>query len=305
VSDPTSSLDDDSELPLRRMTTPDGVELAAYDLGGEGPDALFVHATGFCGPVLLPLARRLGDRFHCWALDLRAHGRSGRPGDGNLAWSGFCTDVLTAVDSLGLVQPHAFGHSSGGASILLAEEARPGTFPSLYCFEPVVFDAPQGGPPMHNPLTEGARRRRETFPSFEDAFVNFSSKPPFAELDPDVLRLYVDGGFELVPDEEGGDGRTIRLRCRRDDEAAIYERGASHGAFGHLPEIGCPVVLCCGENTDAFGLPLLRPLEKRIPRCTVEVAPGLGHFGPMQDPPLVARMVLQAWTALPESESVL
>lgn len=280
---------------MKQLTTRDGVTLAVYDLGGRGPDVLLVHATGFCAEVLGPFARGLEDQFHCWALDLRGHGRSARPIDGNFAWSGFCTDVLTAVESLGLARPYAFGHSCGGAAILLAEEASPGTFTSLFCFEPVVFDEPGEGPAMENPLSEGARRRRETFPSYEDAFVNFSSKPPFAELDTEVLRLYVEAGFELIPDEEGGDGRTIRLRCRRDDEAAIYAHGTSHGAFRHLHQIDCPVTLCCGEHTDAFGIRFLRADAERLRRSTVEVAPGIGHFGPMQDPDLVAELVVRAW----------
>ena len=162
-------------------------------LRGSGRGPLLVHATGFCAEVFGPLARSLGRRFRCWGLDLRAHGRSDRPTDGDFAWSGFCTDVLTAIDHLGLSHPYAFGHSCGGAAILLAEQARPGTFASLYCFEPVVLDEPAGALPVDaNPLTEGARRRRQTFPVAEDALVNFSAKPPLSGLDPEVLRIYVE-----------------------------------------------------------------------------------------------------------------
>ncbi len=216
---------DDHRPHQARCTTPDGVGIAAYDFGGSGRDLLLVHATGFCAAVLGPLVRGLADSYHCWGLDLRAHGRSERPADGNFSWSGFTTDVLTVIGHLGLERPLAFGHSCGGAAILLAEEARPGTFEALYCFEPVIFNEPIGREALHlNPLSVGARRRRETFPSAEDAFVNFSTKPPFADLDPEVLELYVEGGFEVIPRDEGGDGQAIRLRCRRDDEAEIYAR---------------------------------------------------------------------------------
>lgn len=275
-----------------RCTTPDGVDIAVYDFGGEGPDVLLVHATGFCAEVLRPLAGELGPRYHCWALDLRAHGRSDRPGDGNFAWSGFATDVLAAVDHLGLDRPAGFGHSCGGAALLLAEEARPGTFRSLYCFEPVVIPDHIELPAAEgNELSIGARRRRETFPSAEDAFVNFSSKPPFSDLDPDALRWYVEAGFEPVPADEGGDGYAIRLRCRREDEAEVYAHGASHGAFARLAEITCPVALACGEHTDAFGPRLLEADAARLQRSTVEVLPGIGHFGPLQRPAVVAASV--------------
>ncbi len=278
-----------------RCTTPDGLGIEILDFGGSGQDLLVVHATGFCAAVLGPMARHLGDRYHCWGLDLRAHGRSDRPVDGDFRWEGFATDVLTVIDHLGLDRPAGFGHSCGGASVLLAEEAHPGTFDSLYCFEPVVFPGPPADlPTEENPLSVGARRRRETFPSADDALANFAAKPPFASLDAEALRAYVDGGFELVPADAGGDGRAVRLRCRRDDEAEVYAHGLSHGAYEGLARVACPVTLVCGEQTDSFGVPTLEQVAARLPGGRVEVVPGVGHFGPLEAPARVADSVLRA-----------
>ena len=284
--------------PARSLSTPDGVELAVYDFGGTGGDLLLVHATGFCAGVLLPLALALGDRFHCWAVDLRGHGRSGRPADGDFAWSGFATDVLTAVDGLGLDRPVAFGHSCGGASLLLAEQRRPGTFGALYLFEPVIFpgEAIPAGQPLpagleDNPMSAGARRRRESFPSAEDAFVNFSAKPPFSILDPAVLLRYVEDGFETVPATDGGDGEAIRLRCRREDEAQIYIHGFGNGAFQHLGEVGCPATFAYGTVTDSFGRRAMAANAELVDDGAVEAFDGLGHFGPLERPDVVAGRV--------------
>lgn len=105
----------------------------------------------------------------------------------------------------------------------------------------------------------------------------------------------MEAGFEVVPAEDGGDGHAIRLRCHRDDEAAIYANGASHGAFGHLHEIGCPVVFSCGELTDAFGLPFVEADAGRVEQGTISVVPGVGHFGPLEKPGVVASSILGAW----------
>ena len=283
---------DPAAAPTRSATAPDGVDVALYDFGGVGDDLLLVHATGFCAGVLLPLAAALRSRFRCLALDLRGHGRSGRPADGDFEWSGFATDVLTAVDALGLDRPVAFGHSCGGASLLLAEQRRPGTFRSLYLFEPVVVpDQPVPFPLEENPLSRGARRRRETFPNAEDAFVNYSSKPPFAALDPAVLFRYVEDGFEPVPEAEGGDGEAIRLRCRRDDEAEVYRHGFGNGAFDHLHEVGCPVTFAYGTTTDSFGQEIMGADAARVPVSSVEALADLGHFGPLERPEEVAERV--------------
>ncbi len=268
-----------------------GIEL--YDFGGTGPrDLLMVHGTGLCAEVLLPMARAMPEGYHCWALDLRAHGRSDRPADGHFDWSGFATDVATAIAHLGLRRPDGFGHSCGGAAVLLAEQSGPGTFGSLFCFEPVMFPGtPDGGPVGDNPMSDAARRRRETFPSAAVAFANFSSKPPFATLDPEALEGYLEGGFEMVPEDEGGDGETIRLRCRREDEAATYAWSLAHHAFDHLAEVTCPVTLGCGEHTDTFGPDVLGLEAARLPSARVEVLPGVGHFGPLERPALVAQSV--------------
>jgi pimeloyl-ACP methyl ester carboxylesterase len=279
----------------------DGTRVAVYDFGGSGPDLLLVHATGFCAAVLAPLASALGDRFSCWALDLRAHGRSDPPADLDFRWAGFGADVAAAVALLGLRRSLAVGHSCGGASVVLAEEATPGTFAALYCFEPVILrNPPVEGPMDDNPLSAGARRRRETFPSAEDAFVNFAGKMPFKELDPDVLRLYVEAGLEPVPPGDGGDGHEVRLRCRREHEAAVYAWAPFHSAFAGLGGVGCPVTLVCGAETDSFPPAHLDRLAARLPLARVEVLPGLGHFGPLQDPPAVARSV---GLAFPESDT--
>jgi pimeloyl-ACP methyl ester carboxylesterase len=271
-----------------RVTTPDGVGISYYDFGGNGPPLLLAHATGFCGPVLAPLAAHLGSSFHCIALDERAHGASDPPPHENFDWHGFATDVLTVVDHLGLERPFGFGHSCGGAALLLAEEARPGTFAALYCFEPVVYPGDEPLAPIieGNPLAAGALRRREVFGSRREAIANFAGKAPYDRLDGVVLTAYVDNGFASV------DGNGIRLRCRREHEAMVYSHAFSHDAFAHFGEVRCPVTLACGADTDGFGPDLLSAFAQRLVAPTTVVLPGLGHFGPLEDPGAVAASVL-------------
>ncbi|HLN06183.1 MAG TPA: alpha/beta hydrolase [Acidimicrobiales bacterium] len=277
-------------MPPIRATTPDGVDLALHDLGGVGPSALLVHATGFHGRVFGPLARSLGDRLHCIAPDLRGQGESGVPGNLDFDWVGFGTDVLTAVDALGLERPVGVGHSCGGAALLLAEEARPGTFSALYCFEPVVIgsdEPPSPDPSIH--LARAARQRREVFPSRREAYDNYASKPPLDVLDREALCTYVEFGFEDLPDG------TVRLRCRGANEARIYEMSVRHPAFSKLGAVSCPVTLACGGETDSFGPAALEPLAERLPNGHLEVIPELGHFGPLEQPAAVAASVIRAF----------
>lgn len=279
-------------VPAGRVTTPDGVGIAYYDLGGDGPPLLLCHATGFCGPVLAPLASHLRSRFHCIALDGRAHGASDPPPGDDFDWHGFAADVLAVVDHLGLERPFGFGHSCGGAALLLAEESRPRTFAALYCFEPVVYpgDVPLDPVFEGNPLAAGALRRRRTFASRADAIANFAGKAPFDRLDPAALAAYVDNGFAPL------DGGGIALRCRPEHEAQVYAYAFSHDAYAHLPEVRCSVTLACGADTgsDGFGPDHLGAFAQRLASPRTMVLPGLGHFGPIEDPEAVAASVLSS-----------
>jgi pimeloyl-ACP methyl ester carboxylesterase len=269
---------------VRLVESSGGVTVPVHDLGGSGPPLLLCHATGFHGLVWGPLAPLLAERFRVWSLDFRGHGDASPPPALPLDWRGAGDDVLAVVDDLGLEQPFGFGHSMGGAALLLAESARPGTFRGLVCFEPIVF--PMEGPPGGGgDLAAGARRRRSTFASRDEAFANFSAKPPLSAFVPEALRAYVDHGLADRPE---GD---VALKCRPEVEAATYEGAPAHPGWDRLPEVRCPVTVMTGETTDAVGDGLARLQAGRLPEGRVEGVPGVGHFGPMEDPPLVARVV--------------
>lgn len=270
---------------MRRLSSPDGVEVAVHDLGGSGPDVLLVHATGFCGTVFAPLAAHLRDAFRCWAVDLRGHGLSGAPAAFDDGWQGFADDVLTAVDGLGLERPVAVGHSCGGAATLLAEANRPGTFRFVWCYEPIVWPDPEQARSRAERLARGARRRRDQFPSRQDAYENFAAKPPFSTLAPAALRAYVDCGFA---DEDDG---SVRLRCRPDVEAEVYRQAVTLDRFGRLGEVDCPVVVASGGRTDAITPALAAQLAEALPRGRVEVYDHLAHFGPLEDPAAAAASI--------------
>lgn len=265
-----------------------GVQLALHELGGDpdGRPLLLCHATGFHGRVWTQVAAALPHR-RCVALDFRGFGDSTAPADGHFDWHGFGDDVLAVVDHLALHDVQAVGHSKGGAALVLAELARPGTFERLVLFEPIIFpvspeEARQAG--GTNPLAEVTRHRRETFDSYEEAIDRFSSKPPLGSLHPDVLSDYVRHGFD-----ETGDGR-IRLKADREHEARTYEMGAGHGAFARLGEVHCPVLVAHGG--DGGGPASFAPMvAEALPAGELRPFPELGHFGPLEDPAGFARVV--------------
>lgn len=271
----------------------DEVVLAAYDHApgatGTGTDVLLCHANGFCAAVFAPLVEAMGD-LRCVSYDARAHGRSTR-GKADMAWEGHRDDVLAVHDALRLDRPVGFGHSMGGAALLLAEQLRPGTFSALWLFEPIVFPA-EFAQVDDNSMERAALRRRREFASREEAFANFASKPPLSELCAQCLAAYVTYGFHRA--EQGGPRATggITLACRPEDEAAGYRMGARHRAWDHLGEVGCPVLVLRGTDTTFSPATVAPRIAEAIPDGRLEAHDELGHFGPLAAPGAMAQSAL-------------
>lgn len=268
------------------VNTPAGVEIATHELGGQGEPLLMAHAAGLHGLVFAPLAHHLARDFRCVAFDGRGHGDSRLPAGTELDWQALAADVLAVVDGLALERPCGFGHSSGGTVVLMAEQARPGTFRAIYCYEPVIVPAdPPLGRDHDSWLAAHARRRRTRFPSREEALRQYASKPPFDALDPEALRAYVEHGFE-----DAGDGG-VRLKCRPEDEATVYETATAHDAYARLGDVTCPVMVACGADTDGCTPERAASHAGRLPGGRSEALAHVGHFGPLERPGRVAASV--------------
>ena len=270
------------------VPTPDGVEVATHQLGGHGAPLVMAHAAGFHGLVLAPLAHHLAPQFRCAAYDARGHGDTRLPAGRGLDWYGLAADVLAVVDGLDLDRPYAFGHSSGATAVLMAEQARPGTFAAIYCFEPVIVAAdPPLGRDHDNVLAGRARRRRTSFASREHARRHYESKPPLDSVAPEALRAYVEHGFEDAPD--GG----VQLKCRPEHEAVVYETATDHDAYARLTEVACPVAVACGSESEGCTPDRARCHVARLPMGRSEILDGLGHLGPLERPDQVASSVVR------------
>jgi pimeloyl-ACP methyl ester carboxylesterase len=191
----------------------DHVSVAIHEMGGSGRPLLLSHATGFHGYCYLPIADQLAGKFTSYAMDYRGHGATPRPDDWAVDWERYGDDCVAAARKIapegGLI---GFGHSMGGAGLLMAAHREPDLFDLIVTFEPIVFptdaDRPISEP---SPLVEGARRRRQSFDSFEAAIENYTSKPPMSHFDSDVVRLYVGHGFRPARTPPG----TYSPRSRR------------------------------------------------------------------------------------------
>jgi pimeloyl-ACP methyl ester carboxylesterase len=268
------------------VTAEDGTRLACWDFGGAGPPLLMLHGTGMHGRCWAPVARRLTEGLRPLALDMRGHGASGRSRSGSYGWELNAADALAVLGQLewgGKSDVVAVGHSAGATALLLAEEARPGTFSRLWGWEPILA-VPGFGSTLRNSaqLAVRARKRRSQFGSLEEARAHFEGRGQFAEFAPESLEAFLNGAFD-----EAGDG-TLRLACDPEDEARMYEGALAQDAWGRLPQVRCGVRLLGGGRSTAVPFDDLAAIGARLPAGTMSVVPSLTHFGPFEDPAAMA-----------------
>ena len=282
----------------------DGRPVIAHHLGGSGPLLIVAHAAGFCGGAYAPMAAELADRFEVWAIDLRGHGDSPAPADGDFSWEGMARDVLTVVEGLtaGLDRGPAvfFGHSLGGGAGMRAESLAPGTFSAIYVYEPAVLPALDGIGAMSSGMGKLARQRRAMFASREEAISRLGSRPPYDTMCDEALLAYItygthDGALDGSPDGSAdglpdGAALSCRLKCTPENEAGVYE-AASKITIDQIAGVSVPVMIGIGDRERGLAALAAPMVLAALSDARSESFPELGHLGPFENPALVAAHV--------------
>eukprot|EP00208_Stichococcus_sp_RCC1054_P000140 CAMPEP_0206147194 /NCGR_PEP_ID=MMETSP1473-20131121/32712_1 /ASSEMBLY_ACC=CAM_ASM_001109 /TAXON_ID=1461547 /ORGANISM="Stichococcus sp, Strain RCC1054" /LENGTH=334 /DNA_ID=CAMNT_0053544035 /DNA_START=358 /DNA_END=1362 /DNA_ORIENTATION=+ len=317
-----------------RIRCQDGQTLALYDLGGQGPVLLILHAAGFLGQAYAPLADALCDAYHCYALDIRGHGKSAAAAFANDAFVApqgmklgreavlpqrptetssrhvqtLRADLLSVVAWLKKQHSEpifAFGHSLGGLLSLTVEIARPGTFAAMYLYEPVCWkhssESEQGKQAQRNGsiLSDLALRRKTHFPSKVAVMENWRQKIPFNHFDIAALALLVEHGFETA--SEGGDEVTLVCDAKRVEAYSyLVIADMSEQTFQRLPEIQCPVAVARGTGgwPMDFVMLLAPAVVFRLPNGRLITLEGLHHFGPLEAPHRLADSAREFFTGV-------
>ena len=277
----------------------DGVMLAFHDFNGTGSPILLSHATGFHAHCFEPLAEMLNSEHHVVGFDHRGYGDAETVDPTHIEWTEYGNDALAAARKVYASHNNepiiGIGHSMGGASLLMAAQREPHLFRALFVFEPIVFppspvdDAERPG----SPLPGGARKRRSHFADFEEALQNFASKRPLSNFHSQAREAYVRHGFKKSSD--GG----IELKCLPEHEARTYETGGSSGAWDTLPTIQTPVWVMAGVLAPFQPSTFAGAVAEQMPNGTFVQWDELSHFGPLENPQMIADFVVSVITTLP------
>ena len=245
---------------------PDGVALR------ERPTVVLLHG----GPgtydhsYLKPAFARLADHAQVVYLDLRGHGRSDWGDAARWSFEACADDVRAFCDAVGIARPIVFGHSMGGAIVLLYGARHPGHAAGLVIQSGFArFDLAR--------LVEGFRRLGGDEVA-ELARRSYSGEPVTGA---EWARVFAAFG-PRVPDE--------RELSRRRQNLELAPRGMELlrrvDVLDQLARIECPTLVSVGRldpvTPVAAAEEIVRALRKPIAR--LEVLEGAGHF-PWKDVP--------------------
>jgi pimeloyl-ACP methyl ester carboxylesterase len=227
---------------------------------GSGPPLLILH--GLLGSLdnWVSLARRWGDSFQVFALDLRNHGRSPHAEDFN--YQVMAGDVLTFLDSQQFPKAHLLGHSMGGKVAMRLALDNPERVEKL-----VVADmAPKSYPPWHRPIIDAmGSLRLNTFQTRGDADAALAPAIPDAPTRQFLLK-------NLARDEQGG----FRWKVNLDSISRHYDELNAPIPAGH-PFAG-PALFIHGGRSE-YVLESDRPAILRdFPQACFVAIPDAGHW---------------------------
>ena len=283
---PTAKIDLNALDALKKsVVLPNGEALAYAALGDPaGPPVVLIHGYTDSARDWVPLVPYLSPRFHLILVDIRGHGRSGKP-ECCYTRLDFAYDIKLLLDALHVGRAHIVGHSLGS---IIAQ-----TFGEYWPERTrrVVLISATGGP------RPGSARRK---PVYDYAAQIRQLKEPLDPDSPFMIRWW-SSPTPVDPDF---------IRRQREDAAAIplsvwlavLDQGLLESDLQRtLPKLKAPTLLIWGSADPIMEEGVRQTLREALPRAQVKVFQGLGHNPFWEDPQACADVINAFLSAAPRS----
>ncbi|KAK6347639.1 hypothetical protein TWF718_005478 [Orbilia javanica] len=272
---------------------------------------LAAHGNGFHKELYEPFFENLVQEYEkkgarirsIWIADFHSQGDSGvlneRKLGGQVSWYDHCRDLLALIMHLQNEFPRpiaAVGHSMGGAQLFHLSVMHPTLFHCIVGLDPIISPLPAlDGPSPGNPATLSVKRR-DIWPSYEEAVKYFESRPYYKKWDRKVLDMQLKYGLRKVPTaiypdvkEVGKDAVTLRTTKHQEVftywNTRIQDRLEPKEIFSRLKDMKIPVCYIQGQDSEINwgNKNELKMLNTPQP-CEMRFIPECGHLVPLQKP---------------------
>ncbi len=277
---------------MPKVMLPSGVRIH-YQQVGKGPDLVMVHGlTGNLAVWHLRIVPELSEQFRVLTYDLRGHGHSDTPRSGYTP-DAMAEDLLALLDALAIERPVIAGHSYGADIALYHALRHPDRVSKVIAIEAAL------------PALEESRRPEGWVGwSYWARALEEAGHPIPPEKRSD-MRYMIRATIDL-PKQWGplkGLPRNPKPLLRLIDETTLAQDYRQVGTLTleRIASIQTPVVLIYTERS-AF-IDTFEYLNAHLPhaQAVLMAKTEWGHFGPLEQPDLVAQAIA---AHMPTPESV-
>ena len=269
--------------PTSKFATVNGLRARYLEWGAaSAPPVVCVHGYTSSAEAFNAPARRLEDRFHLIAPDVRGHGESAWSPGGEYQYRDQAGDLAVLVDQLGLARFTLVGTSMGGIIAMTYAGAHAERLRGLVLND--IGPDVEGGSQR---ITQMMGSRPEEFPSLEDAMEYRR------QMSPIVAGRGAEDQRELALGvlRQRGDGRWVWKM----DPAYVQQRvqrgaPARPALWPVLERLACPTLLVWGTESDVLSEAQARRMVATLPRGELAAVPGVGHAPTLVEPVALAAL---------------
>jgi pimeloyl-ACP methyl ester carboxylesterase len=257
----------------------EGSTLAGERWPGGDPLVVLLHGGLFDQRSWREVAGRLAPRVTVVAYDRRGRGESAA----STAPFTDAGDLLAVLDHEGARHAWVVGTSAGGGLALDAAILAPDRVAGLVLIGTAVSGAPA-------PETDAALQR------FDELWEAADAAGDLAEENRLNTWLRLDGPYS-PEGRVGGATRALTMEIYADNRRkgdSEYSGASNVDAWSRLAEVTVPVTVACGGLDVSYLLTRSRELATRLPKATYHELAGMAHLPYMEQPDVVADLILKA-----------
>jgi 3-oxoadipate enol-lactonase len=238
----------------------------AYDVVGQGPALLLLHAFPLGMVMWEPQARAFASSHQVIRFDARGFGGS-PPGDGLLTMERIADDAVALLDHLGVSRAAVCGLSMGGYAALALVRRHPDRLRAL-----VLADTRAGADAAAARTARAAQAdkvRKEGSAAIADAV---------------LPKLVGETTHKERPDLLARLRETIAANPPRGIADALAGLAARADSTPTLREIRVPTLVVCGDEDVITPLGESEALVRGVAGSRLEVVPAAGHLSSLENP---------------------
>jgi pimeloyl-ACP methyl ester carboxylesterase len=269
--------------PTTNYAMVNGLRLRYLEWGRPGAlPVVCVHGYTSSAEAFNALARRIQDRAHIVAMDVRGHGESAWSPNGAYQYADQAGDLAALVDQLGIERFVLIGTSMGGV-IAMVYAGQHGDRLRGLVLNDIGPDVEAGSgritqtvgsrPYDFASLDEAMQYRRETSP--------ITAARPLADQEETargVLREQPDGRWAWKMDPAYIEQRVKQGPPKRPPLWPVLET------------LQCPTQLVWGTDSDVLSEAQAKRMVAALPKGELVSVPGIGHAPTLVEPPVLAAL---------------